>query len=461
MAAACLALHRYNKALAACRKALELDPTFVKAHLRAARAYAMQGKWLDAKRQLDRVALVEPSNPDAAATADILQRAQALLARGRERLDAGRSAEAEMCADEVLRDLADRAAPAAALKGDVLLLRDDFDEAAKLAGDFLRDDDQNGPLLVIRARALAETGQLDQAMKHFQKALSLDPDNPKLQKMFKSVRAVERAKAEGNELYAKHRFTEALASYSLALGKIDEAAELFKTLDKAQSARALRQNRAPLHANAAACELELSRWDDAARNCTKALELSPDYVKALLRRAKAHMQLSKYQDAVYDYEAAQKLQASADTQRLLREAKAALKQSLRKDYYKILGVTRGASDADIKKGYRLAALKHHPDKAAAADRAAAEQMFKDVGEAYGVLGDADKRRKYDSGQDLEEIEQGGGGGHGHGHGFDPNDIFAQMFGGGGGGGGARGFGGGGFHRGGSGGRRGHPAGFDF
>jgi hypothetical protein len=130
----------------------------------------------------------------------------------------------------------------------------------------------------------------------------------------------------------------------------------------------------------------------------------------MLRRAKAHMAMSRYQDAVYDYEAANKLAPSQEIERGLREAKTALKQANRKDYYKILGVTRGASEADIKKGYRLAALKFHPDKAAANERAEAEQKFKDVGEAYGVLSDADKRRKYDSGQDLEEIEQGGHGG---------------------------------------------------
>lgn len=411
----------------------------------------MQGKWLESKRSLAQVNAVETANSDAIATEEIVTRAQAFIARGREQFDSGKLADALQSAEQALT-LADRAAPAAALKCDVLLRFDRFDDAAKISGDFLRDDDQNVPLLVIRARALAETGQLDQAIKHYQKALQLDPDNAKLQKMFKFVRAIERAKLEGNDQFAKRRFTEASAAYTVALEKCDEAAEYFKTLDSSSAAKALRQNRAPLYANRAACELELRQYDAATDDCTKALELTPDYVKAMIRRAKAHMAMSRYQDAVYDYEAANKLAPSQEVERGLREAKAALKQASRKDYYKILGVTRGASDADIKKGYRNAALKHHPDKAAANERAEAEQKFKDVGEAYGVLGDAEKRRRYDSGQDLEEIEQGGHGGHGHG-GVDVNELFAQMFGGGGGG-----FGGGGFHQfggggGGGGGRR--------
>jgi DnaJ family protein C protein 7 len=405
----------------------------------------MQGKWLESRRALEKVSAVERNNADAVATEEIISRAQALVVRGRESLDAGKLSDALQCAEQALA-LADRAAPAAALKCDVLMRFDRFDDVAKLSGDFLRDDDQNVALLVLRARALAETSQLDQAIKHFQKALQLDPDNAKLQKMFKFVRAVERAKVEGNELFGKRQFSDAAAAYGTALAKCDEAAEFFKTLDNASSAKALRQNRAPLYANRAACQLELRQYDAATDDCTKALELDPEYVKAMLRRAKAHMAMSRYQDAVYDYEAANKLAPSQEIERGLREAKTALKQANRKDYYKILGVTRGATEADIKKGYRLAALKYHPDKAAANERAEAEQKFKDVGEAYGVLSDADKRRKYDSGQDLEEIEQGGHGHGGHG-GVDVNELFAQMFGGGGGGFGGGGFGGGGgFHQ---------------
>jgi DnaJ homolog subfamily C member 7 len=58
-------------------------------------------------------------------------------------------------------------------------------------------------------------------------------------------------------------------------------------------------------------------------------------------------------------------------------------------------------------------------------------MFKDIGEAYSILSDPQKKMRYDQGADIEEIENGGAGGHGF-HG-DPNDIFQMFFGGGGGG----------------------------
>ncbi|MEX2012073.1 MAG: J domain-containing protein [Chloroflexota bacterium] len=80
-----------------------------------------------------------------------------------------------------------------------------------------------------------------------------------------------------------------------------------------------------------------------------------------------------------------------------------------RDYYKTLGVPRGASQADIKKAYRKLARQHHPDRNAG-DKAA-ERRFKDVNEAHAVLGDADKRKQYDAlGANWEAISRAGAGG---------------------------------------------------
>ena len=64
-----------------------------------------------------------------------------------------------------------------------------------------------------------------------------------------------------------------------------------------------------------------------------------------------------------------------------------------KDYYEVLGVPREATDDQLKKAFRRLAMKHHPDKAT--DKKAAEEKFKEINEAYEVLGDPEKRRKYD------------------------------------------------------------------
>lgn len=109
-----------------------------------------------------------------------------------------------------------------------------------------------------------------------------------------------------------------------------------------------------------------------------------------------------------------------------------------KDYYKILGISKSATDDEIKKAYRKLALKFHPDKN---KNAGAEEMFKNVAEAYEVLSDKKKREIYDQygeeGLKGNQGGHGGGGGGGHNnhggtytysfHG-DPRATFAQFFG---------------------------------
>lgn len=78
-----------------------------------------------------------------------------------------------------------------------------------------------------------------------------------------------------------------------------------------------------------------------------------------------------------------------------------------KDYYKILGVNKDASQKEIKKAFRKLATKYHPDKNP--DDKAAEEKFKEVNEANEVLSDAEKRKKYDAlGTNWEAYQQGGG-----------------------------------------------------
>ncbi len=102
----------------------------------------------------------------------------------------------------------------------------------------------------------------------------------------------------------------------------------------------------------------------------------------------------------------------------------------KQDYYETLGVSRGASAADLKSAYRKLAMKYHPDRNPG--DAEAEQQFKTINEAYGVLKDEDSRAAYDR-YGHAAFENGGGGGRGAG-GFDFNfgsgfaDIFDEMFG---------------------------------
>ncbi len=105
----------------------------------------------------------------------------------------------------------------------------------------------------------------------------------------------------------------------------------------------------------------------------------------------------------------------------------------KRDYYEILGVAKGVSEADLKKAYRRVAMKYHPDRNP--DDKDAEEKFKEASEAYEVLSDENKRAAYDQyGHAGLEGAGGMGGGFGGG-GFSDifGDVFGDIFGGGGGG----------------------------
>ena len=105
----------------------------------------------------------------------------------------------------------------------------------------------------------------------------------------------------------------------------------------------------------------------------------------------------------------------------------------KRDYYEVLGVDKNASAEDIKKAYRKSAMKYHPDRNPGDKEA--EEKFKEVGEAYEVLSDDDKRARYDQfGFNGVDPNFGAGGGYGGGFsGFgdfgDLGDIFGSFFGG--------------------------------
>jgi molecular chaperone DnaJ len=115
-----------------------------------------------------------------------------------------------------------------------------------------------------------------------------------------------------------------------------------------------------------------------------------------------------------------------------------------KDYYQVLGVAKNASASEIKKAYRKLAQQHHPD--ANPGDGAAEERFKEVSAAYGVLGDVEKRKQYDQVRDMAASGFGAGGFPGGGGGYagsgfpggarvrfedlgDIGDLFGDLFGG--------------------------------
>src|SRR3954464_10101315 len=92
----------------------------------------------------------------------------------------------------------------------------------------------------------------------------------------------------------------------------------------------------------------------------------------------------------------------------------------KRDYYEVLSITRTASDEEIKRAYRRLAMKYHPDRNDGEGKHEAEVKFKECAEAYEVLSDPEKRRRYD-----QFGHQGVSGQHDFSH-MDVGDIFSMF-----------------------------------
>lgn len=206
----------------------------------------------------------------------------------------------------------------------------------------------------------------------------------------------------GNKLFKAGKFREAYTLYTEAL-EVDP-------LNTDTNSKILY--------NRALVNTKIGNIRDAIADCTNTLSKNANYLKAILLRAKCHTDMENFEESVKDYEAALKMEKTAEIRNLLKEAKTALKRSKRKDYYKILGIDRNATDDEIKKAYRKRALVHHPDRHANVsdeEKREQEKKFKEVGEAYAILSDPQKKNRFDNGQDLDDVE------------FDPSQMYRQFF----------------------------------
>ncbi|GAP87757.1 putative small glutamine-rich tetratricopeptide repeat-containing protein A [Rosellinia necatrix] len=429
-AAAFMSDGQYDAALEDCSRALDLDPHNAKFLLRLARIYTNLGRPDEAMTTFSRIH-PPPSAKDMAAAREMQHHMKA----AQDALSSGTSGSMVLHAidqaEKLLAHGASRPRKWQLMRGNAYLKMggaNSLGEAQNLAMSLLRYNSQDPEALVLRGRALYAQGENDKAIQHFRKALSGDPDFRDAVKWLRTVQKLDRMKEDGNTEYKAGRWQSAFDKYTSALD-VDP-------LNRGTNSKLL-QNRA-------LCRLKLRDYDGAIADCERAISLDNTYMKARKTKANALGQAEKWEAAVQEWKKIQELDPEDRTiLKEIRKAELELKKSQRKDYYKILGITKDADESTIKKAYRKLAIIHHPDKNR--DDEGAAERFKDIGEAYETLSDPQKRARYDSGEDLiDPSEMFSGGGGGMPGGIDPEILFSMMNGGGGAFGGGGGFPGGGF-----------------
>ncbi|XP_032831508.2 dnaJ homolog subfamily C member 7 isoform X1 [Petromyzon marinus] len=404
-------LSRYREALEDSQKAVRLDDTFVKGHLREGKCHVALGSSNASVRCFQKVLELEPSNKQAEQelkNASVLLEFENMAEKAFEKKDYRKVV---YCMERALTYAI--ACPKLKIKkAECLALLGRYAEAQSVASDVLRADPTNADALYVRGLCLYYEDMIDRAVQHFVQALKMEPDHEMARLTCKNARLLKQRKEEGNRAFKEGRLEEACQLYSQAL-----------TIDPNN-----RLTNAKLYCNRATVGIKLRRMEQAIEDCTNAILLDESYVKAYHRRAQCYRDTEQYEEAVKDFEKIFSMEKTRENKQLLHEAKLALKKSKRKDYYKVLGVDRSASDDEIKKAYRKRALMHHPDRHSSVSpdmQKEEEKKFKEVGEAFSVLSDPKKRARFDSGQDLEEDGSGF-------NDLDANNIFRTFFGPGGG-----------------------------
>ncbi|XP_075214431.1 tetratricopeptide repeat protein 2 [Lycorma delicatula] len=404
--AACyLMMGKYKEALEDARKSVLLDPKFIKGWLRVIKCCVALGDISNAENALSRLRDISPDQTVVQEALN-LQQLRTYCEEGNKSIDKKEYRKALFCLDRAL-DIAVGCTRLKVLKAECLAYLCRFQESQELANDIIGTDKNNADAIFVRGLCLYFQDNVERAFTYFQHVLKLAPDHAKAMDIYKRAKQLKQKKEEGNEAFKNGNYLLAYTLYSEALH-----------IDPNNTSA-----NAKLYFNRATVSSKLGRLNEAVTDCTSALTLDENYLKALLRRAKCYMDLQQYEDAVHDYEKVVRMDKSPENKRLLAEAKLELKKSKRKDYYKILGIDRSATTEDIKKAYRKRALVHHPDRHANAsegEKKEQEKKFKEVGEAYGILSDPKKRARYDNGQDLDDGECMGAN-------IDPNHLFQTFF----------------------------------
>ncbi|XP_061604836.1 dnaJ homolog subfamily C member 7 [Phyllopteryx taeniolatus] len=410
-AATLMMLCRYREALEDSQQAVRLDNSFMKGHLREGKCHLSLGNAMAASRCFQKVLELEADNSQAQQE---LKSAESILEYERMAeigFDKRDYRMVVFCMDRALQS-ASACHRFKILKAECLALLGRYPEAQSVASDILRMDSTNADALYVRGLCLYYEDCIDKAVQFFVQALRMAPDHEKARLACRNAKALKAKKEEGNKAFKEGSFDAAYILYSEAL-----------TIDPNNI-----KTNAKLYCNRATVGAKLKKVEQAIEDCTKAVKLDETYIKAYLRRAQCYMDTEQYEEAVHDYDKVYQTEKTKEHKQLLKHAQLELKKSKRKDYYKVLGVEKNATDEVIKKAYRKRALLHHPDRHSGAStevQKEEEKKFKEVGEAFSVLSDPKMKSRYDSGQDLEDEGMNMGD-------FDANNIFKAFFGGPGG-----------------------------
>ncbi|XP_071690689.1 uncharacterized protein [Rutidosis leptorrhynchoides] len=443
-AATRISLGRMKEALKDCLMAAAIDPSFLKVQVRAAHCYLAIGEVENATLQymkclqsgndvcMDRKLLVEASEglEKARKLTECIKQYNELSRRTPEDLEF-----ALKVVEDALQ-LSSYSEQLLRMKADILLMLQRYDHVIQMCEQTLSSAETDTPKSSSswRSNMIVKSyfylGKLEEANEFIKKqensgyiterleSMSLDSIIP----LADTIRELLTRKAAGNEAYKAGKYADAVEHYTSALSCSVES----------------RPFAAICYCNRAAAYRGLGQVVDAIADCSLSIALDPTYHKAISRRASLYEMIRDYGLAAIDLRRLVSLLTTSQmdekgflagasgvnelirkTQLWLNNIEEESRKEIPLNMYLILGVESTAAASEIKKAYRKAALKHHPDKAARSVSRSengddgllwkeiaenvykdADRLFKMIGEAYAILSNSSKRSQYDMDEEM-------------------------------------------------------------
>ncbi|KAL4605394.1 hypothetical protein ACB092_09G025100 [Castanea dentata] len=407
---------RYSDALDDLNTAIEADPMFSEAYFRRASILRQLCRYEESEKSYNKFLELKPGHSAAEKELSQLFQAQSALDTALTLFDSADFTKSLEYVDKVVLVFSPACSKAKLLRVKLLLAEKDYSTAISETGLILKEDENNLNALLLRGRAYYYLADHDVALRHYQKGLRLDPEHSELKKAYFGLKNLLKKSKSAEDNVNK--------------GKLRVAVEDFK------GALALDPNHLAhnVHLHLGLCKVlvKLGRGKDAITSCNEALNIDEELLDALVQRGEAKLLTEDWEGAVADLKAAaQQSPQDMEIRESLMRAEKALKMSKRKDWYKILEVSKTASVSEIKRAYKKLALQWHPDKNVE-NREEAEAKFREIAAAYEVLSNEEKRTRYDRGEDVEDMGGQGGGGFNFGGGQPFTFTFEGGFPGGGG-----------------------------
>lgn len=406
---------QYQAAADDCKRAIELDPEQVKPYYRLAKAYTSLGELQLAFETLKRGCTKHSQELNMRREYDNIQILIGYRDSIQSLIDQGDFAEALKKTSSILEQC-EMFYEMLIKKIELLCKTNDPKGALALLKQRQTFISSKSPTKYVVLNAMIDRymNQVDSAKTKLKEASKRDPTSQEVKSELKHITAMEEAKLNGNKAFAQKKFEEAIKYYDECF-VLDPYNSMWKSV---------------ILSNKASCHMALKNIKSALEIMKLSTALDPNNAKNMYKRGKLEKDLKEWEAALNSMKKAKSMDSTLNIEADIKQISEELKKEDNKDYYQIMGLSRTATNAEIKKAYKELVRKYHPDRNTGnkEEQEKAEKMFKLVNEANEVLSDPVKKKRYDD-AGCKKTEEGmySSGAHQGFGGMDPNDLIRMFF----------------------------------